>query len=87
MLLAAFALAVGSNVNVKVDGRAFRVEVQGEEVRVAQKAAFAKVSLEARARMRAAVKVATGCSITDDYWNSTKLEGRLDCSTKVPPQP
>lgn len=78
-VLLALLLAASTNHIVKVDGRAFRVEVTGQDVRVAQKAAFTKVSLKARARMREAVRQATGCSIVDDYWNLTKLEGRLDC--------
>lgn len=80
MLLFAFALiAAPTNSIVNVEGRAFRVEAKAEEVRVYQKAFISNVSLAARARMRQAVKVATGCSILDDYWRGTVLEGRLRC--------
>lgn len=80
MLLLALTLAASpvSKV-VEIEGRSFRVETSGETVRVSQKAVFTKVSLVARARMRAAVQMATGCSIVDDYWNVTDLEGQLDC--------
>ena len=80
MLLIALIIATAPvNTIVKVEGRAFRVEVTGQDVRVSQKAAFTKVSLKARVRMREAVRLATGCEISDDYWKETDLEGRLDC--------
>lgn len=72
------ALMLASSI-VQVDGHAYRVEVRGEEVRVFQKAAITKRSLERRARMRKAVELATGCRIVDDYWQGTRIEGLLDC--------
>lgn len=86
MLLIALALggAVPTNTIVKVEGHAFRVHVRGDAVKVTQKAVLTRVSLEARANMRAAVKAATGCSITDDYWSGTAIEGQLNCRPSSP---
>lgn len=80
-----FALALATNTIVQVDGRAFRVEIKQDSVRVFQKAVVTKVSLKARARMRAAVRISTGCKIVDDYWNGAHLEGALDCSSPSSP--
>jgi hypothetical protein len=80
MLLVALALA--ANTIVQVDGRSFRVETKSDVVRVFQKATFTKVSLKARVRMREAVRISTGCRIVDDYWNGTRLEGTLDCTSR-----
>lgn len=79
-LLLALSASPETNQVVDVDGRSYRVEVNGETVRVFQKAVFTKVSLDARSRMRRAVTQATGCRIVDDYWKETKLEGFLDCA-------
>lgn len=78
MLLLALA-ALTMNRVVQVDGNSYRVEVRGEEVRVFQKAAFTKRSLERRDKMRRAVVIATGCRIVDDYWLDTRIEGALVC--------
>lgn len=82
MLALFFALAAAPSINqvVQVDGRGYRVEVKGDVVRVYQKAAFTKVSIDARSRMRRAVTQVTGCNIVDDYWKETRLEGMLDCA-------
>jgi hypothetical protein len=86
LLFALFTLQAASvtvNKVVAVDGRHYRVEARGGAVKVYSKAFFTKPSVEGRARMRRAVEAATGCRISDDYWQEARLEGVLDCETSV----
>lgn len=65
--------------HVKVEGSSFRVTVKGDTVIVANKAMITGRTLEVRAKMRLAVKAATGCQITDDLWFDAVLKGALAC--------
>jgi hypothetical protein len=80
ILIAALLLSPTVHHRVEVEGRSYRIEVKDETVRVFQKSVISNVSLKRRRQMREAVRQATGCTITDDYWNQTILEGALDCS-------
>lgn len=83
--LAALALATAAGAGgnyestVTLDGRTFRVHVEGRSVTVANKAFLTRRSPERADQMRRAVKAATGCEIGDSYWEGTKLRGLLDC--------
>lgn len=67
------------NYKAKVDGKSFRVRVQGDTVKSIPKAAIAGQSVQQRDRLRAAVLAATGCEIVDDYWDESRLAGKLKC--------
>ena len=67
------------NHKVELEGRTYRVEVKGRTVEVFDKSAFTKRSPEAGERLRAAVKKATGCEITQEYWEAAHLAGILEC--------
>jgi hypothetical protein len=75
----ALADAPIANYKVKVEGKSFRVRVQGDTVKSIPKAAIAGQSLAQRDRLRAAVVEATGCKIVDDYWDESRLAGKLQC--------
>lgn len=81
MLMAAASQPGSSTVNKKVelDGRTYRVEVKGRTVEVFDKSAFTKRSPEAGVQLRRAVKMATGCTIQDAYWQAAHLAGILVC--------
>lgn len=64
----------------KVEGSTFRVTVEGDTVTVANKAVITGRTVQVRTKMRAAVKVATGCEIIDELWVEAVLKGILDCS-------
>ncbi|MGC4249986.1 MAG: hypothetical protein QM605_00570 [Sphingobium sp.] len=84
LLIAAAAtpLAPPKTVNhkVEIDGKTYRVEVKGRTVEVFDKSAFTKRSPEAGLRLKAAVRLATGCEITEEYWEAAHLAGILECS-------
>ncbi len=75
------------NYKVKIDGKSYRVRVQGENVKSISKAMLTGVSLSQRDDLRNAVKVATGCEIVDDYWEEAKLAGKLKCTEPGTPLP
>ncbi len=64
----------------KVEGSTFRVTVEGDTVTVANKAVITGRTVQVREKMRAAVKIATGCEITDELWVEAVLKGVLVCS-------
>lgn len=68
--------------HVDVNGRRFRVEVQGDMVFVQRSTLVSGVTMELRDQMREAVKQATGCSITDEMaiGLSMTLQGKLLCA-------
>ncbi|MFC0687616.1 hypothetical protein [Novosphingobium clariflavum] len=80
IILAAAAATATVNHKVEIDGKTYRVEVKGRTVEVFDKSAFTKRSPEAGQRLKAAVKAATGCQITEEYWEAAHLAGILDCS-------
>ena len=84
ILLAAAAATATATVNhkVEIDGKTYRVEVKGRTVEVFDKSAITKRSPEAGLRLKAAVKAATGCRITEEYWEAAHLAGILDCGDK-----
>lgn len=68
---------------VEVNGKKYRVVTQGRAVLVANKAFFVAYDVNERDDQRAAVKLATGCGITDELpSNDAKLRGKLDCPSK-----
>lgn len=75
------------NYKVKVDGKSFRVRVQGDQVKAIPKGMIAGQSISQRDTLRAAVFVATGCQIVDDYWDESRLAGKLACSAPGTPLP
>lgn len=86
MIALILALAAGEpkvNHKVEINGKTYRVEVKGSTVQVFDKSFHTKRNPEAGARLRAAVKAATGCTIEDAYWEEVHLAGRLSC----PPSP
>ena len=79
MILMAATPAIG-NYRTEVDGKTYRVKVKGQGVGVFGKAIITKRSPEDLVRMKQAVKSATGCDITDQYWQGAGLIGILDCT-------
>ncbi|MFZ3484283.1 hypothetical protein [Sphingomonas sp. 3-13AW] len=66
---------------VEVDGKTYRVTVEGESVVVARKSMLVRYDIEERDRQRLAVEKATGCRIADELPSSdARLRGRLVCS-------
>ncbi|MEG3177025.1 hypothetical protein U1872_12355 [Sphingomonas sp. RB3P16] len=68
---------------VQIGGEGFRVEVEGEEVRVIPKRSLKAVTLARRDNMRTAVQTATGCAITDEFFTGAAngyMVGRLKCA-------
>ena len=83
--LALFAPSNGpSTINhkVEIDGKNYRVKVKGRTVEVFDKSVITVRSPERRLRLKAAVLEATGCQITEEYWETAHLEGILDCSSR-----
>lgn len=72
------------NHKVEIDGRSYRVEVKGQVVEIFDKSVFTKRSPESGARLRAALRQATGCGIKDEYWETAHLVGMLDCAAAAP---
>lgn len=70
------------NYKVKVDGKSFRVRVQGDQVKAIPKGMIAGQSISQRDTLRAAVLAATGCKIVDDYWDESRLAGKLKCDSR-----
>lgn len=77
------------NYKVKIEGKSYRIRVQGENVKAIPKAMLSAATLDQRDDLRKAVKVATGCEIIDEFWDDAKLAGKLKCTeqgTPLPPQ-
>ena len=82
------ATPASGNYKVEVDGKTYRVKVQGTQVGVFNKSLVSYRSPEIRDVMRRAVREAVGCNIRDDYWEGSHLVGMLECSANeaVPPK-
>ncbi|MDO7841107.1 hypothetical protein [Sphingomonas immobilis] len=86
MIALALLLAAGTadiNKTVQLDGEGYRVETEGEEVRVIPKRALKALTLARRDNMRVAVKAATGCKIEDEFFTgggNGYMVGRLICA-------
>jgi hypothetical protein len=66
---------------VEVNGKRYRVTTMGDAVLVANKAMIVSYDIHERDDQRAAVKVATGCSIVDELpSDDARLRGKLKCS-------
>ena len=83
MVSATFLVAATRETKrVEVDGRTYRVTVQGQGVIVANKGAVVTYDLDERDRQRKAVEAATGCRVSDEMPSAdARLRGRLDCTT------
>ena len=80
MLLAAILASDGKvDRYAEVDGARYRVTIRGDEVTVTKKALAVTLTLKERDAQREAVRIATGCELTDELPNSAKLKGRLKC--------
>lgn len=75
------------NYKVKIDGKSYRIRVQGENVKAISKAMLSAATLDQRDDLRNAVRVATGCEIVDDFWDDAKLAGKLKCTEPGTPLP
>ena len=86
--MASAATPAPGNHKVVVDGKTYRVKVQGKQVGVFNKSLISYRSPELRDVMRSAVRQAVGCDIRDDYWEGAHLVGMLDCSVEeaAPPK-
>lgn len=80
LALLAASPALATSHKVMVDGKAYRVEVHKQRVQVFAKSFLTIRSPELRDQMRAAVPLATGCSVRDDYWQGTSIVGALYCA-------
>lgn len=78
-LAAAAAPSADYESKVEIDGRTFRVHVEGQAVTVADKAFITRRSPQRGEQMRRAVQLVTGCEVRDSYWEGSKLRGILDC--------
>jgi hypothetical protein len=82
LILALAALAeppAKTEIKVKVDGTTYRVLTRGDEVVIANKSFMTRRSPSQRDAMRKAAKDATSCEIKDDYWEGSRLVGKLMC--------
>lgn len=81
ILLLAFAaqLPPPGESKVEVDGARYRVLVRGSEMIVANKSLMTRRSPDERDKMRRAAKQATGCDLTDPYWEGNRLVGKASC--------
>lgn len=84
--IAAMAMAAEKKeTKVEVGGATYRVLQRGPEVVVSAKAFMTRRSPQARDAMREAVLKATSCQLTDDYWEGSRLVGKLQCPTPATP--
>lgn len=66
---------------VEIEGVPYRVTVKGQAVTVARKTVFSKWDISERDAQRAAVRLATGCSIVDELpGDDARLRGKLACA-------
>ena len=66
-----------------VDGNDYKVKVRRGEVKVSNAVTITAIrmgrSVERRRQMIAAVKLSTGCELTDPFWRDSVLVGALKC--------
>ena len=66
-----------------VDGNDYKVKVKRGEAKVVNAVTMTAVRMgrspERRRQMIKAVKIATGCTLSDPYWKDNLIMGTLDC--------
>lgn len=84
LALLSSTMPANGSYRAHVDGNDYKVKIKGEQVKVVNMSSITAIrmgrSVKRRKEMIAAVKIATGCELSDPYWKDNLLMGALDCS-------
>lgn len=83
LALLASTVPADGTYRATIEGNDYKVKVKRGEAKVVNAVTMTAIrmgrSVERRRQMIEAVKIATGCELTDPYWKDNLIMGALDC--------